>query len=128
MNKTILISGVIFGTLAIVLGAFATHGLKEILHEEALDSFKTGVTYQMYHALFLLILGSVQKLTATRKKEIFYLITTGTIFFSFSIYLLSTSAHTGIDFGFLGIMTPFGGVLLIAGWILFGYRVFKQFN
>ena len=59
MNKTILLTATIFGLLAIILGAFGAHGLEKVVEQSALDSFETGVRYQMYHALFLLLLGNV---------------------------------------------------------------------
>ena len=82
----------------------------------------------MYHALFLLILGSVKEIPPKHKKWTYYLITAGVILFSFSIYLLATNSLTGFDFKTIGFMTPIGGVLLILGWIILGYRVFKQFG
>ncbi|MEX0290352.1 MAG: DUF423 domain-containing protein [Flavobacteriaceae bacterium] len=128
MNKTILGTGIFFGVTAIILGAFGAHGLKENILPEALQSYKTGVQYQMYHALFLLILGVMNSLSARDKKLVFYLITTGVVFFSFSIYILSTSAITGLNIGGIGLITPIGGVLLILGWLILGYRIYKQLN
>ena len=125
MNKTIFITGILFGLMAIVFGAFGAHTLKEILDSSALESFETGVRYQMYHALFLLVLGSRSEEFKFSLKTIYYLILLGTICFSFSIYILSTSELTGLDIGNLGLITPFGGVMLILGWALLGYRVFK---
>ena len=57
MNRTILLTGTVFGLLAIGLGAFGAHGLEKLVDAEAIDTFETGVRYQMYHALFLLFLG-----------------------------------------------------------------------
>ena len=125
MNKTIFITGILFGLIAIVLGAFGAHTLKDTLDSSALDSFETGVRYQMYHALFLLVLGSRSKEFKFSLKPVYYLILIGTVCFSFSIYLLSTSELTGLDIGSFGLITPFGGVLLISGWALLGYRFFK---
>ena len=56
MNKTIFTTGILFGFLAVVLGAFGAHGLEKVLDSSLIDTFNTGVTYQMYHALLLLIL------------------------------------------------------------------------
>ena len=121
MNKTILITGLLFGMLAVVLGAFGAHSLKKVLTIEALDTFETGVKYQMYHALFLLVLGGITTLPDTTKKVVFYLILIGTVLFSFSIYLLATNKLTGFDFRKIGFVTPIGGTLLILGW---GYLLF----
>ena len=91
-------------------------------------SFETGVRYQMYHALLLLIMGSWSKLNHVSLRIVFYLISLGVILFCFSIYILSLKELTGWNLGIFGLITPFGGVLLIAGWILLGYRFFKYFG
>jgi uncharacterized membrane protein YgdD (TMEM256/DUF423 family) len=125
MNRTILLTGVLFGVSAVVLGAFGAHGLKEMISETSLDSYETGVTYQMYHALLLLWLGSAAQITANQKKPIFYCLCAGIFLFSFSIYLLATDSLTSVDFGFIALATPLGGFFLIAGWTILGYRIFK---
>jgi len=128
MNRTILLTGIVFGVLAIVLGAFGAHGLEKLVEPSAIRTFETGVKYQMYHALFLLFLGSSSRLTEKSKKIIYYLILTGVICFSFSIYFLATNSLTDFDFKIFGIITPLGGMLLIGGWCLLGYRAYRQFN
>ena len=70
MNKKILISASILGVLSIVLGAFASHGLKELISEEALSTFETGVKYQMYHAILLLFVGNSLLVREKSKKAI----------------------------------------------------------
>ena len=82
MNKTILVTGLLLGIIAIILGAFGAHGLKKVLTEEALSSFETGVKYQMYHALFLMVLSTLS-LADDTKKTVFYLIVVGVFLFSF---------------------------------------------
>jgi uncharacterized membrane protein YgdD (TMEM256/DUF423 family) len=126
MNKTIFSTGIVFGTLAVVLGAFGAHGLKGLISSESLGVFHTGVTYQMYHALVLLVLGSVGKISADKKKIIYILFTTGILLFSFSIYALATNALTDFDFKIIGFITPIGGVFLILGWIYFGIMFLKE--
>ncbi|MFW2375438.1 MAG: DUF423 domain-containing protein [Cellulophaga baltica] len=126
MNKTIFSTGILFGALAVILGAFGAHGLKEVLSEEALASYTTGVTYQMYHALVLLILSGVTKIQEKNKKLIYEVFTAGVLLFSFSIYLLATNSLTSFDFKAIGFITPVGGLLLIAGWILLGFRYYKE--
>ena len=118
MNKRILITGTIFGLISIILGAFASHGLKESLTEESLRSFEIGVKYQMYHALFLLFIGSFKGINQKLKRNIYGCIVLGTILFSFSIYALSTQAITGINFKPMGFITPIGGLSLIVAWCL----------
>jgi uncharacterized membrane protein YgdD (TMEM256/DUF423 family) len=118
MNRTILITAAIFGIVAIALGAFAAHGLKEVLSTEALQTFETGVRYQMYHAIMLLFVGGTSFLNAKSKNIIFYLVLIGVVFFSGSIYGLSTMDVTGINFKSVGFITPLGGLLLISAWAL----------
>ena len=121
MNKTILVTGLVLGLLAVVLGAFGAHGLKKVLGPDEINTFETGVKYQMYHALFLIFLSSITLASEGTKKIVFYLIVIGVILFSFSIYLLATNNMTNFDFKKIGLITPIGGTLLIAGW---GYLLF----
>lgn len=118
MNKTILITAVILGALSIILGAFAAHGLKKIISTEAIESFETGVKYQMYHALFLLFVGSSSFITLGYKKIIFYLVLVGVICFSGSIYGLATNTLTSFNFKKIALITPLGGLLLVSAWIV----------
>lgn len=116
MERKIISSALILGITAIILGAFGAHALKKELTEEALVTFETGVKYQMYHALFLLFLGTTALVSDVVKKKVFQLVVVGVVFFSGSIYVLATRTITGIDFRPLGIVTPIGGSLLILGW------------
>ncbi|GAA4032143.1 DUF423 domain-containing protein [Flavobacterium cheonhonense] len=116
MERKIISSALILGITAIILGAFGAHALKKVLTEEALVTFETGVKYQMYHALFLLFLGTTALVSDVVKKKVFQLVVVGVVFFSGSIYVLATRTITGIDFRPLGIVTPIGGALLILGW------------
>jgi uncharacterized membrane protein YgdD (TMEM256/DUF423 family) len=116
MNKRILISAAILAIIAIVLGAFGAHKLKELLPEQSLNSFETGVRYQMYHVFLLLFLGNFSKITESVKKKVYLFTMIGVLFFSGSIFLLSTSSITSIDFSSIGIITPIGGLLLIVAW------------
>lgn len=116
MERKIISSALILGITAIILGAFGAHALKKELTEEALVTFETGVKYQMYHALFLLFLGTTALVSDVVKKKVFQLVVVGVVFFSGSIYVLATRTITGIDFRPLGVVTPIGGALLILGW------------
>lgn len=118
MDRKIIAVAAFMGAVAIVLGAFGAHGLKEVLNESQLATFETGVKYQMYHALFLLFIGTMNLITGTTKKTILWLVSAGVLFFSGSIYLLSTATVTGLSVKFLGPVTPLGGMLLIAAWLL----------
>ena len=126
MNKTILLTGLAFGIVAIILGAFGAHGLKKVLGPEGLNSFETGVKYQMYHALFLILLSLMTLASEGSKRVVFYLITAGMVLFSFSIYLLATNKFTGFDFRKIGFITPIGGLLLILGWVVLFYSVLTK--
>ncbi|WP_300569352.1 DUF423 domain-containing protein [Flavobacterium sp.] len=123
MEKKILLTALFFGFISIVLGAFGAHALKKVLSVDQLSSFEVGVRYMMYHALFLLFIGTTQWLLPEQKNIIYYLTLIGTLFFSVSIFLLSTSNATGINFKFLGPITPIGGLLLITSWALVFYYV-----
>ncbi|MFT4833047.1 MAG: uncharacterized membrane protein YgdD (TMEM256/DUF423 family) [Psychroserpens sp.] len=126
MNKTILGVGVSMGLTAVLLGAFGAHGLEKFVSGENVETFSTGVTYQMYHALFLLSLGSMNFIPSLSKKPVFYLIVVGVLLFSGSIYALATNGLTAFDFKNIAFLTPIGGGLLILGWILLGIRIFRQ--
>ncbi len=126
MNKTIFLTGILFGILAVLLGAFGAHGLEKLVDSDAIKTWDTGVTYQMYHALLLLILANVKVIPEGHKKFIFYCIVVGIILFSFSIYLLATNGLTSFDYKTIGFITPIGGLLLILSWILFGLKFGKH--
>lgn len=116
MTKTILITGALMAMLAVILGAFGAHGLKNIVDAEAVKSFETGVRYQMYHAILLMILGLLPQLTEQAKAPVYYLVVGGVLLFSGSIYLLSLNSVTAFDFKKIGWITPVGGLLLIVAW------------
>lgn len=118
MNKKILISASILGMLAVVLGAFAAHGLENKVTEDAIETFQTGVRYQMYHALVLLFVAQTSYLRMNVKKGILYLVIAGVLLFSGSIYGLATNALTSFDFKSIAFITPIGGLLLILSWIV----------
>ncbi|WP_298900705.1 DUF423 domain-containing protein [uncultured Psychroserpens sp.] len=117
MNKKILIAGSVLGALGIIIGAFGAHGLKALISSESQLTFETGVRYQMYHALFLLFIGSYNGLSKKAKSIIFYLVVFGVFCFSGSIYGLATNELSSFDFKQIGFITPIGGLLLIIAWI-----------
>lgn len=114
------------GMTAIILGAFGAHALKKQLSVDQLASFETGVKYQIYHALFLLFVGMNTLMVEKAKKIVLRLVVFGIIFFSGSIYLLTTQPISGIDFKFIGIITPIGGALLILAWSLILWNFWKS--
>ena len=126
MTQFTLLFGSLLGGLAVIFGAFGAHALKKILSEEQLKSFETGVKYQMYHALVLLIIGFNLELKTTLETLMAYSFITGVILFSFSIYGLVISSAKNKKLAFLGPITPLGGLLLIIGWGLLFVTVFTS--
>ncbi|EDP71177.1 hypothetical protein FBALC1_01797 [Flavobacteriales bacterium ALC-1] len=118
MNKKLLITGSVLGILGIALGAFAAHGLEKLVGADAIKTFETGVRYQIYHAFFLLIIGSSSFVNLKLKKIILYLVIIGVIFFSGSIYGLATNELSNFDFKAIALITPVGGLSLIIAWIV----------
>lgn len=126
MEKKIFLAASILGLIAVVLGAFAAHGLRDALNPTSLESFQTGVRYQMYHAFFLFVVGLMPQLQPQQKKRLFWLVLLGVLLFSGSIYLLATNALTPIDFAFLGPVTPLGGLLLMCAWGVLAFYLIKH--
>jgi uncharacterized membrane protein YgdD (TMEM256/DUF423 family) len=127
MDKKILLTATVLGLTAIILGAFGAHALKKVLSEAQLQSFEIGVRYQMYHALFLLFIGTFSMLNEKERFIIFCLTLSGIVFFSGSIYLLATNELTHLKTKFLGPITPIGGLFLISAWgYLFYSILFKK--
>lgn len=116
MKQFVLVVAGIYGILSVILGAFGAHAFKEILSPEKLVSFETGVRYQMYHAIILLIIGLTLSFSSPLERWAAICFIIGVIFFSFSIYFLTFAEHWNLNLRFLGPITPIGGLLLIAGW------------
>ena len=114
-QQIFIITGAFFGMLAIIFGAFGAHALKKILSDDQLKSFETGVKYQMYHAIVLLLLGFNFQFSTS---AMYWCFTLGIVLFSFSIYGLILSDAKGKKIKFLGPITPIGGLLFVAGWLL----------
>lgn len=128
MKRKISLTAIVFGITAIILGAFGAHALKKVLTPDALVSFETGVRYQLYHALFLLFVATTSLVDDAQKKQILSMTRFGVLFFSGSIYLLTTSALTGIDFAPIGWVTPLGGALFISAWVVLFIGVYNKKN
>jgi len=114
--------GAFLGLLAIIFGAFGAHALKKIFTVDQQQSFETGVKYQMYHAITLVVLGNLFHFSSGLEKGIVYCLLIGTLLFSFSIYGLCLSGAKGNKWRFLGPITPLGGLLMVLGWGLLVYR------
>ncbi|AEH00353.1 DUF423 domain-containing protein [Lacinutrix sp. 5H-3-7-4] len=114
-SQILIVTGALFGMLSVIFGAFGAHALKKTLSPNQLQSFETGVKYQMYHAIVLLVLGFGQ---GPQTRAIYWCFTLGIILFSFSIYGLVLSDAKGKKIKILGPITPIGGLLLVIGWLL----------
>ena len=125
MNRKLFLAGTLLGTIAIILGAFAAHGLKARLSAESIATFETGVRYQMYSAFFLLVAGLLPMISNKTKNICFYLTIFGVLLFSGSIYLLATNDLTSYDFRSIALATPLGGSLMIAAWVVLFLKLLK---
>ncbi|MCX6221411.1 MAG: DUF423 domain-containing protein [Bacteroidia bacterium] len=111
--KLFLTAGAISGVLAVLLGAFGAHMLKQMITPDMLEVYKTGIQYQFYHTFALLCAGILMNFNPSKAlKWSGYLFIAGTIIFSGFLYLL---ALTGIKA--LGMIVPIGGLTLVAAWI-----------
>ncbi|RXF68887.1 DUF423 domain-containing protein [Arcticibacter tournemirensis] len=117
MNRKIIITASVFGIAAVILGAFGAHGLKPRISASDLENWKTAVSYHFYHTLALLFLSTVAKYRDGFINIAYYAFVLGIFLFSGSLYLLSTRAVTGLSAGFLGPITPIGGLMFIVGWL-----------
>jgi len=122
-----IIAGAINAFLAVAFGAFGAHALKEKLSEKYLAIWETAVQYQMYHAIGLIVIGILMSASiignVSQLNWAGYLMLAGIVIFSGSLYVLSLS---GI--GVLGAITPIGGVLFLAAWVLVIVAVVKHLN
>lgn len=115
MRTPFLFAGTLSALLAVGLGAFGAHGLKHLVTPEMLEIYKTGVTYQMWHALGLICIALLQQQAPLANKLLCWagwLLIGGIILFSGSLYLLVL-----LDAKWLGMITPFGGLAFLAGWL-----------
>jgi uncharacterized membrane protein YgdD (TMEM256/DUF423 family) len=129
MERKWLLTGVAFMAIGIALGAFGAHGLKQVISDsDKLLSFETGVRYQLIHGVAFLALGALADRFSAINSTVFRLLTSGVFLFSFSIYALVFASIGGdtVLSKILGPITPIGGLLLIAGWILLFARLWKN--
>ena len=113
------------GFLAVVLGAFGAHALKENISIDALKNFETGVRYMMYHAIVILFINSFQNFNNATKNRISLLFLIGIIFFSGSLFAITAG---GISAKAIWFITPLGGLFLILGWIFTIFSFIKMKN
>lgn len=128
-NNLLRLAGIL-GFLAVALGAFGAHALKSQLGPGSVETFNTGVRYHFYHTLALLCLAMLVKQDGPSRilGTIAWCFGLGILFFSGSLYLLSTSPITGLPASWLGPITPLGGFLFIVGWLLLTIRTFQSSN
>jgi len=128
MHKTFLSLGALFGGIAVALGAFGAHGLKNIVSTDVVSVFQTGVQYQMYHTLALLVVAIVYERLPNRWiKWSGYLFAFGILFFSGSLYLITAlKAEERTIPTLIGAITPVGGLLFILAWLSFLIGLFKR--
>ena len=112
MFKNLIIT-CFLGLIAIVLGAFGAHALKDVLSSSQLSSFETGVRYQMYHAIVLLFVNIFDGFSGAQRNKISFIFFLGILLFSCSIYLIQLTSITARSIWFI---TPLGGLILMIGW------------
>ncbi|MEF8816735.1 MAG: DUF423 domain-containing protein [Salinibacter sp.] len=117
MTRLFVGLGALTALIAVALGAFGAHGLEGRVSPDRVDTFRTGVQYQMYHALALLFVGWA---AAQGWGPLLHwagsCFVAGIVVFSGSLYVLVLT-----DTGWLGAITPLGGVAFIVGWALLGW-------
>ncbi|WP_343632217.1 DUF423 domain-containing protein [Fluviicola sp.] len=131
MEKKWVITGLILVIIAIILGAFGAHGLKDLTSDnDILAAFDTATKYQFFQGLGFLIIPFITTRFAISGKAVFYLLLLGTIFFSGSIYGLTYSkVHAGGSLSkVFGPVTPIGGLLMIVGWTVLLIQVIRSRN
>ena len=128
MNRNIIIWSLLIIISGIILGAFGAHALKEIISQDKLLSFETGVRYQIYQGLGMLIIGFASEKINFSIKWFILLGLIGTFLFCFSIYILALSNQIDIPTYIIGPITPIGGSMIICSWIILlkGFLNYKK--
>lgn len=119
MHRGYIKLGAFLGALSVLIGAFGAHLLKKYLAPDVLATFHTGVNYQFYHSLALIVTGILLKRYPNNMVmwagRLFML---GIILFSGSLYLLTLmQSFKGMDLGAFGLLTPLGGLMFVGGWL-----------
>lgn len=128
MHKGFVGIGALLGAVAVALGAFGAHGLKKIVTPDIVQTFQTGVQYQMYHALGLVLIGLVYEKSSQRFSKIAgKLFIAGIILFSGSLYVhVAGKAAVIPALERAALITPLGGLCFIAGWLFLFFAVVKK--
>lgn len=123
MTNLIIALGALNAFIAVATGAFAAHGLKELLSVEYINTFKTAADYQMLHGIGLMIIGILNKQDANRRNIVAaFIMLAGIILFSGSLYLL-----TLMNIKWLGFITPFGGICFLVAWLSLGIVYLRDY-
>lgn len=128
MYKPALIAGISMAAIAVMLGAFAAHGLTKMLPPEKIDVFQKGVTYQFYHSFALILAGIVYASFPHKQLELtvpFFVM--GIICFSGTLYLYPLLEVKNVAIPVIGrLITPLGGLAFIGGWVMFLMSILKK--
>ena len=127
MHKAFLKTAALIGALSVMLGAFAAHGLKQMLSTDNFQVFETAVRYQFYHVFALLAVAILYREfpgNLMKWSGIFFI--AGIILFSGSLYLLCYVKYNELPLNWVGAITPFGGAAFIAGWVLLFVAIVKR--
>ena len=128
MHKGFLITASLLGALSVALGAFAAHGLRRVLSAEQVATFETGVRYQFYHTFALLAVAILyEKFSGSLMQWAGNCFLAGIVLFSGSLYLMTALRTTeSVGANKIGIITPFGGLFFIAGWMLMLIAIIRK--
>jgi len=128
MQRILFATGTLSGALAVMLGAFGAHALKAKLDAAQLQTFETGVRYQFYHTFAILLVAMLMDRNQSSLLNYSgYSFITGIVLFSGSLYLLATKSVLGIEsWGWLGPVTPLGGLAFISGWLMLLLATLKK--
>jgi uncharacterized membrane protein YgdD (TMEM256/DUF423 family) len=127
MDKQIIFTAAILGALAVVLGAFGAHGLRAYLQPQQIEIWNKGVQYHFYHVFALLLLAALPIAKGNLVYASYWCFTLGILFFSGSLYLLSCREALKWDWlKIMGPITPVGGLLFIAGWVMLAMAALRK--
>jgi uncharacterized membrane protein YgdD (TMEM256/DUF423 family) len=127
MNKRIILTAAFFGALAVILGAFGAHGLKQIISPDQLLTWQKGVEYQFYHTFAILYLSTFARYKNKLIGLSFLFFSLGIILFSGSLYLLALKDAYHLTFtSYIGPITPIGGLCFIIGWCCLFFAALKD--
>lgn len=127
MDKQIISTAALLGALAVMLGAFGAHGLRNYLQPQQIEIWNKGVQYHFYHVFALLLLAALPLPKNNLIYASYWCFTLGILFFSGSLYLLS--CREALKWNWLSIMgpiTPVGGLLFIAGWVMLALAAIRK--